>query len=194
MKKTITLLLFNDVEVLDFAGPFEVFSVTNELSGYALFDIRTVSLRSGAITARNGLTVVPPVTIADIRDTDILIIPGGAGTRPLLQDEELVGWIRRVAEKAELVLSVCTGALLLAKADLLGGLQITTHHQVFDELEALAPSSVIERDKRFIDTGKIITSAGISAGIDMSLHVIERLYGRDVAEKTAAYMEYRRAI
>lgn len=192
--KTVTILLFNDVEVLDFAGPFEVFSVTNELSGYALFDIRTVSLRSGAITARNGLTVVSSATIADIRDTDILIIPGGAGTRPLLQDEELVGWIRRVAEKAEMVLSVCTGALLLAKADLLDGLRITTHYQVFDELEALAPSGVIERDKRFIDTGKILTSAGISAGIDMSLHVIARLYGSDVAEKTAAYMEYRWAI
>lgn len=190
-KKMVSLLLFDDVEVLDFAGPFEVFSVTNELDDYMLFDVKTVSRTGGNIVARNGLSVNPSCSISEIKSTDILIVPGGAGTRPLLKQYDVIDWIRNIAENAELILSVCTGALLLAKAQLLTGLRATTHHQALDELEALAPDAEIVRAARFVDSGKVITSAGISAGIDMSLYVIEKLYGKEKVDRTADYMEFR---
>lgn len=192
MKKKVALLLFDDVEVLDFAGPFEVFSVTNELNDYSLLDIRTLSPDGRQIVARNGLTVVPEGAIAEAPAADILILPGGIGTKKLLENEEVTDWVRRITESAELVLSVCTGARLLAKAGLLDGLRMTTHHEAFDELAALAPRAEVDRGSRFVDTGKVITSAGISAGIDMCLHVVGKLYGSEVAERTAEYMEYSR--
>jgi transcriptional regulator GlxA family with amidase domain len=118
-KKTVAILLFDDVEVLDFAGPFEVFSVTNELNDHALFNVITVSLREGRVRARNGLSVHPEYALKNCPHPDILIVPGGLGTRPLLRHEDLIRWISETAKKAELVLSVCTGSLLLAKASVL---------------------------------------------------------------------------
>ena len=191
-KKNTAILVFDDVEVLDFAGPFEVFSVTNELAGYSLLNIYTLARERAPVTARNGLSVNPQYAIPDAPPADILIVPGGNGTRPLLKQHDVITWIQESALRAEKVLSVCSGALLLAKAGLLDGLKATTHHEVFEELAALAPNTEIVRDVRFVDNGAVITSGGISAGIDMSLHVVEVLYGSDTAQKTAAYMEYQR--
>lgn len=193
MKKLNTaILVFDDVEVLDFAGPFEVFSVTNELSGYSLLNVFTVARSKAPVTARNGLSINPDHSIAIVPQPDILIIPGGSGTRPLLEQSDILSWITHTARYADKVLSVCTGALLLAKAGLLEGMKATTHNSAFEALAEMAPNTEIIGDARFVDNGKVITSAGISAGIDMSLYVVELLFGAEVAQNTAAYMEYRR--
>ena len=189
-KKTIALLLFDDVEVMDFAGPFEVFSVTNELNQNRLFTLQTVALTANPVTARNGLSVNPDVPLDAMHQADIVIIPGGDGTRAVLQQPETMNWIQQVSANAEHVLSVCSGALLLAGAGLLNDMPATTHHEVFDTLAELSPSTRLIRDQRFVDNGRIVTSAGISAGIDMSLYMVAKLYGHDVAQKTARYMEY----
>ena len=184
--------MFDDVEVLDFAGPFEVFSVTSELSkGERPFAVSTVAEHPGAVNARNGLSVNPDCTISDCPPPDILIVPGGQGTRKLIDNSAVINWIKDSARTAELVLSVCTGSLLLAKADLLEGLAATTHHRALELLRELAPNTTIIENQRFVDNGKIITSGGIAAGIDMSLHVVGKLLGTAQAEQTAEHMEYK---
>ncbi len=120
---------------------------------------------------------------------DLLIIPGGYGIRKMLLRPDVIEWIGRNSETAEKVMSVCTGALLLAKAGLLEGLRATTHYQMFEMLVELEPKAEV-RHERFTDNGKILTSAGVSAGIDMSLYVIGLLYGKEKARKTAEYIEY----
>jgi len=193
MKKLNTaILIFDDVEVLDFAGPFEVFSVTNELSDYSFLNVYTVAREKAPVTAKNGLSVNPDYSIDEAPQADILIVPGGSGTRPILQQQDLLTWIKQSAQNADKVLSVCTGALFLAKVGLLDGLKSTTHNSAFELLGEIAPNTEIVRGVRFVDNGKVITAAGISAGIDMSLYVIETLYGKEAAQHTAAYMEYRR--
>jgi transcriptional regulator GlxA family with amidase domain len=191
-KLNTAIFIFDDVEILDFAGPFEVFSVTNELSDYSLLNIYTVAREKSSITARNGLSVNPDYSINDAPQPDIMIIPGGRGTRPILQQQDILTWIKQKSQNADKVLSVCTGALLLAKVGLLDGLKSTTHHSAFELLGEIAPGTEIVRDARFVDNGKVITSAGISAGIDMCLYVIEMLYGKEASDNTANYMEYRR--
>ena len=191
-KRNTAILIFDDVEVLDFAGPFEVFSVTNELCDYSLLNVYTVAREKAPVTARNGLSVIPDYSINEAPQPDILIIPGGSGTRPILQQQDILNWIKRSSQNADKVLSVCTGALLLAKVGLLDGLKSTTHHSAFELLGEIAPDSEIVRGVRFVDNGKVITAAGISAGIDMSLYVVEMLYGIETAQHTSEYMEYRR--
>jgi transcriptional regulator GlxA family with amidase domain len=178
------------VEVLDFCGPFEVFSVTGVLESPSPFSVYTVAESRSPVTARNGLSVNPRHTLADCPAADILLIPGGLGTRREMHNRALTDWIAQRAQNTELVLSVCTGALLLAKAGLLDGLEATTHHGAVDLLRETAPRTRISPEKRFIDNGKVIVSAGISAGIDMALYVVGRLLGENEAIKTARYMEY----
>lgn len=190
MRRTVAILLFDDVEVLDAAGPFEVFAVTDELSGYQLFQVQTVALVPGSVRARNGLRFVPDHTLESAPAPDILIVPGGSGSRALLQKPDLLDWLRYHAQRAEVVASVCTGARLLARAGLLDGLSATTHYENIAELAALAPAATLVADRRFVDHGRIATSAGIAAGIDLSLHLVARLHGHETAEKTARYMEY----
>ena len=189
-KRKVAILIFDDVEVLDFCGPFEVFSVTGVLEPPPPFTVYTVAEARHPVTARNGLSVNPRHTLEDCPAPDILLIPGGLGTRREMHNRALTDWIARRAEKAELVLSVCTGALLLAQAGLLDGLEATTHHGAMDLLRETAPRTRISPEKRFIDNGQVIVSAGISAGIDMSLYVVARLLGENEALKTARYMEY----
>jgi transcriptional regulator GlxA family with amidase domain len=187
MKKTVAILLFPDVEVLDFAGPFEVFAVTDELRGYYTFNVITVAETVAPIRARNGLQVLPDHSFTTCPSPHVLIIPGGFGTRALLKNEPVLAWLRTQAASAELVMSVCTGAFLLARLGLLDGLRATTHHEC---LRALAPAATVDPSARFHDNGKILTAAGISAGIDCSLHVVSRLLGPAAAATTARYMEY----
>jgi transcriptional regulator GlxA family with amidase domain len=189
--KNVAIFMFDDVEVLDFAGPFEVFSVTSELNkDLRPFAVSTVAEYPGAVSARNGLSVNPHCTFSDCPRPDILIVPGGLGTRKLIDNSAVINWIEDCSQTAELVLSVCTGALLLAKAGLLEGLAATTHHGALDLLRELAPNTTVVENQRFVDNGKIITSGGIAAGIDMSLHVVGKLLGAAQAEQTAGYMEY----
>ncbi len=190
MKRTVAILLFPEVEVLDFAGPFEVFAVTDELKNYEVFDVVTVAESSAPVRARNGLTILPDHDFTSCPTPDLLIIPGGFGTRALLKNETVLAWIKEQSAAAELVMSVCTGALLLAKLGLLDGLTATTHHECLAELRALAPAANIDATLRFHDNGKFVIAAGISAGIDSSLHVIARFLGKDAAKRTASCMEY----
>lgn len=188
--QNVAILLFDEVEVLDFCGPFEVFSVAAHTVKPAAFNVATVAQKPGPITARNGLSVNPRYHFGNCPTPQILLIPGGQGTRSEVNNVALLEWIRETAASAELVLSVCTGALLLGKIGLLDGLEVTTHHGAFDLLRQVAPRASICPDRRFVDNGRILVSAGIAAGIDMSLHVVARLLGTETARKTAEYMEY----
>jgi transcriptional regulator GlxA family with amidase domain len=187
--RTVGILIFDEVEVLDFCGPFEVFSVAGKQAGGA-FDAFTVAEKHGQLSTRGGLSVSPKYAFDDVPKIDLLLIPGGQGSRPLLERPALLDWVRQRAAEAELVLSVCTGALLLAKAGLLDGLSATTHHAALDELRRHGPQTTVLVDERVVDNGRVITSAGVAAGIDMSFHVVARLLGQDTAARTAKYIEY----
>jgi transcriptional regulator GlxA family with amidase domain len=195
----VGILLFDNVEVLDFAGPFEVFSRTRLQPGVearrseegAPFQVFTVARTRDPVTATGGLTVVPRHGFADAPRIDLLVVPGGFGTRRLLNDEETLGWIRRTAAAARQVTSVCTGALLLAKAGLLQGRRATTHWASLDLLDSLGAGVTVERASRVVDDG-VITSAGVASGMDMAFYIVETLFGREVADETARYIEYRR--
>ncbi|MBW8874010.1 MAG: DJ-1/PfpI family protein [Acidobacteria bacterium] len=193
------ILIFDDVEVLDFAGPFEVFSRTRLVPGVesrrsddsAPFNVFTVAKTRDPITATGALTVVPRYGFADAPAIDLLLVPGGFGSRRLLHDEETLDWIRRTAAAARHVTSVCTGALLLGQAGLLQGRRATTHWASLDLLESLNVGVTVERDLRMVDDD-VITSAGVASGIDMAFYLVESLFGREVADETAKYIEYRR--
>ncbi|MCG8685386.1 MAG: DJ-1/PfpI family protein [Desulfobacterales bacterium] len=189
-KKNLAIMLFPDVEVLDFAGPFEVFSVFNELNDYERLNVYTVAEDTDTILARNGLKVVPDYPLNTAPTPDYLIIPGGIGTRVLLENDIVLNWISKVSKTCDNIMSVCSGALILAKLGLLKGLSATTHYQIFDELKNIEPDANIIQDQRFTDNGKILTSAGVAAGIDMCLYMVGRLHGQDQAKATAQYIEY----
>lgn len=199
-KRNVGILVFDEVEVLDFAGPYEVFSRTRLAPGVesrrsleqAPFHVFTVARSSEPINATGGMRVIPDHSFATAPRIDILVVPGGFGTRPLLQDSEILAWIQSVAAQAPRTTSVCTGSLLLAKAGLLHGRRATTHWGALDLLGSLDETIHVERELRFVDD-TIVTSAGIAAGIEMSFHVVESLYGREIAEDTARYMEYPRS-
>ena len=189
--RRVCIVVFDEVEVLDFCGPFEVFSVTGGRQGLTPFDVCTVSEDMKVINTRGGLSVNPGHTFESCPRPDIILVPGGMGTRREMNNPGMLQWLSRHAKSAELVLSVCSGALVLAKAGLLNGLKATTHHDALDELRAIHPDIGVDGQRRFIDNGRVIVSAGISAGIDMSLHVVARLLGREQALETARYMEYK---
>lgn len=188
MSRTVAIFIFDEVEVLDFAGPYEVFAVTGAQT--QAFDVFTVAETDQPVRARNGLMVLPTHSFATAPRADIVVIPGGYGTRPLLQNERVIAWVRKMDQEAQLTLSVCTGSLLLGRAGLLDGLAATTHHLAFEELRKCAPNSEIREGARLVDNGRIVTSAGVSAGIDMSFHIVARELGQEAAEKIARYIEY----
>src|SRR5215471_13249115 len=188
--RNLAILIFEDVEVLDFCGPFEVFSVANAFTDPPAFHVFTVAERPGPVLARGGLSVNPHHRLPDCPRPDLLLVPGGQGTRKEMHNPALIDWIKARSQEAELVPSVCTGALLLAKAGLLDGLEATTHHWAIDLLRQTAPQATVHADRRFVDNGWVVCSAGIAAGIDMSLHVVRRLLGQEVAVMTARQMDY----
>ncbi len=189
-RRTVAVLLFDEVEVLDFAGPFEVFSVCGRRSGIEPFDVYTVSETGQPIRARNGLMVTPTHSFASAPSPDILLVPGGFGTRREMRNPAMIEFVTRIGTSCELLLSVCTGALVLACAGLLDDLDATTHHLAFDELRAVARRARIRQGARIVDNGRVVLSSGVSAGIDMSLHMVARLLGEEQADETARYMEY----
>ena len=197
IKLKVGILIFDDVEVLDFAGPFEVFSRTRTVAGVdsrrtddsAPFETFTVARTRDAVTAIGELKVLPHYSWADAPAIDVLVVPGGFGTRALLHDEATLSWIREAAARSRQVTSVCTGALLLAKVGLLQNRRATTHWAGLDLLATIDPTIKVQRDRRVVHDG-IFTSAGVSAGIDMSFAVVEEICGRDVALETAHYIEY----
>ncbi|EJR98056.1 DJ-1/PfpI family protein [Bacillus cereus] len=189
-KWSVGIFLFNEVEVLDFAGPFEVFSVT-EVNEEKPFTVYTVSENGEMITARNGLKVQPDYSIENLPPVDILIIPGGLGAREYeIKNEIVIKWIRQQMKEVKLMTSVCTGVLLLAKAGLLEGLKATTHWASIEKFKNEFQNVEVIENVKFVDEGHIITSAGISAGINMAFHIVKNLLGVHVAEDTAKRMEY----
>jgi transcriptional regulator GlxA family with amidase domain len=191
--RNVAILIFDDVEVLDFAGPFEVFNVAGEkikFNPFPAFFTYTVSLTGDMIVARGGLRVTPHFGLANCPQPDLLIIPGGFGARRLIKNPQFIQWLSEQAQIVENLLSVCTGALALAKADLLKSLSATTHHGAFQLLTELSPTTTVIADKRFVQNGNIFTSGGISAGIDMSLAVVEMLLGKDNADLVRTEMEW----
>lgn len=194
----IGILLFDDVEVLDFCGPFEVFSVAAkigaEAGGDPPFTVFTLAERAGLVRAVGGLKVQPDYTIDDHPPISLLLVPGGWGTRREVDNSRLIEWIRAQDAQTDLTTSVCTGAFLLGRAGLLEGHRVTTHWASIERLRQSLPGATILENVRFVDEGKIVTSAGISAGIDMALHLVARLGGDDLARQTARRMEYTQAV
>jgi transcriptional regulator GlxA family with amidase domain len=193
-KLTVGILIFDDVEVLDFCGPFEVFSVTRRLGEvsdeHKLFQVVTIAEEERIINCRGGLLVKPDATIENHLPLDILVVPGGYGTRREVHNQHLLDWIDAQDKQTRLTTSVCTGAFLLAERGLLNGRRATTHRGSIERMRKQYPATEVLADTRVVDEGHIITSAGVSAGIDMSLYTVARLHGEEVAAQAARYMEY----
>jgi transcriptional regulator GlxA family with amidase domain len=186
-KLNVAVLLFEGVELLDFAGPAEVFGVAGEGMSFRVF---TVAEKTDVVRAIGGVQVKPEFTFKDAPRADVLVIPGGS-TRNV--GKTGIAWIREAGKDAQVVLSVCMGAFLLAEAGLLDGCEATTHRWGLENLQKAAPKCKVVSNKRFVDNGKIITTAGVTAGIDGALHVVERLCGKKAARWTAEeWMEYQR--
>ncbi|MCZ6834142.1 MAG: DJ-1/PfpI family protein [Planctomycetota bacterium] len=201
--RTVGILIFDDVEVLDFAGPYEVFSRTRLVPGAASrrsdesapFNVFTIARSLEPIAATGGLRVIPDFDFSTSPSIDLLVIPGGFGTRPLLDDELTLDWIRTFTESASITASVCTGALLLAQLGMLKGRKATTHWGALDSLNEIDPTIDVQRATRVVMDSLpdgLVTSAGVSSGIDMAFAMVEHLHGREVANETAHYIEYPR--
>ncbi|MBC9785071.1 DJ-1/PfpI family protein [Heliobacterium chlorum] len=191
-QKTVGIFLFDEVEVLDFAGPFEVFSLTTvPNTDIRPFKVETVSEKGMIISARNGLKVQPDYNFQNAPKFDILIVPGGYGAEETeLHNPNVITWLRKQKERVELICSVCTGAFLLAKAGILDGKKATTHWMDMSRFEAEFPNVSVTRDVKYVDEGSVITSGGISAGINMSFYVVQKLLGHETAQATARRMEF----
>jgi transcriptional regulator GlxA family with amidase domain len=195
LTNNVAIYLFNNVEVLDFAGPFEVFSTASRVKSRlepdapGSFDVFTIGSGAGAIEARGGLIVQPAFDLTNHPKIDVLILPGGI-VEAEMEKEHVIDWIVQAAKKARITASVCTGAFLLGKAGLLRARSVTTHWEDIALLQAMLPDVSVQAGKRWIEAGNIITSAGISAGIDMSLHLVARLEDPELALRTAKQMEY----
>ena len=191
-KRNVGILIFDNAEVLDFAGPFEVFSVTSELNNFELFDVFTVGEKSTPISAVNGLSVNPRYNFNNCPRIDVLIIAGGSGTRKLMKNKKVLDWIDKVHQKTELTISICSGARLLGLLGLLDDKPYCTHYEVYEHMKEIVPTGKPQQKQRFIKAGRIYSSGGISAGIDLSFHIVEKLLGEKTTKQTATYMEYNR--
>ncbi|MCK9365006.1 MAG: DJ-1/PfpI family protein [Syntrophales bacterium] len=194
-RKQTGIVVFKDVEVLDYCGPFEVFSVTrlNEQlrrEEPSPFNVFLVAETKSTLVTSGGMKVCPDYSFDDCPPLDILVVPGGWGTRAEMNNERLLGWLAERAKQVETLASVCTGALLLGKAGLLDGKRATTHWRSLAWMQELFPETRVERHLHFVEDGNLFTSAGISAGIDMSLKVVARHFGDAIARATARQMEY----
>jgi transcriptional regulator GlxA family with amidase domain len=190
MTRTIGILIFEGVEELDAVGPWEVLAAWTQQwpdDGWAV----TMLSRDGRpVRAAKGLSLVPLVSAADAPALDVLVHPGGQGTRPLLEDDDHLAWIRDQRARVPLMTSVCTGSLVYAAAGLLAGRPATTHRGSLDLLRELDPSIDVRLGDRFVDDGDVVTSAGVSAGIDMALHLVARLAGLPRAREVQRYVQY----
>ncbi len=178
--RTVAILVFDGVQIIDYAAPYEVF-------GQAGFKVFTVGATTAPIVTAMGLKLIPSHAFADAPAAGIVVLPGG--NLPL-GDTRIVDWVRSRPDQTQVVLSVCNGAFWLAKAGLLDGLTATTYHRAIEGLQAAAPKSHVVRDRRFVDNGKIVTAAGLTSGMDGALHVVAKLLGRDRAREVALNLEY----
>jgi putative intracellular protease/amidase len=190
--RNVAIVLYEGVELLDFAGPGEVFQAAGGFAAYRDqpgFKVYTVATTAKPITSQRFVQVVPNYPIAEAPRPDIIVIPGGNSSN-LLQDATFMAWATQATHDAELTLTVCSGAFVPAKMGLLDGATATTWYGAIESLRTAAPKTTVQSGRRFVDNGAIITTAGVSAGIDGALHTVARLAGRAVADRTARYMEY----
>ena len=191
----VGILIFDDVEVLDFCGPYEVFATTRldesrRREEPSPFETLLIAESADPVTASGGMRVLPDYTLEDCPPLDILLVPGGWDVRAELSNRRLLRWISARAAESETLASVCTGAMLLCEAGLLDGLRATTHWRSLDWMQDSFPQVTVERGLHVVDEGAVITSAGISAGIDLSLTLVARYCGEDIGRATARHMEY----
>ena len=192
---TVGILIFDQVEVLDVAGPFEVLSVTrlndeHRWEESSPFRVLLISETMDQVLAYGGLRLTPDITTDNCPELDLLIVPGGWGTRTEIRNNNLLKWIAARAAKTRVTASVCTGSSLLGKAGLLDAHEATTHWRAFDFLRESAPKAQIREDVRFTLVEPIFTSAGVSAGIDLALRIVNHFFGIEIARATARQMEY----
>lgn len=187
-QRNLAILVFDGVQIIDYTGPFETFGHVYINDEHA-FNIYTVSEKTDAITTAMGMSVNPKYSFENAPKPDVLLIPGG-DVRGQLDNPNVIKWVREKAEGAEMVLSVCNGAFILAKTGLLDGMEATTTAGLIPMLREAAPKVKVVDDRRYVDNGKLVTAAGLSSGIDGALHVIERLYGKGMAQMAALGMEY----
>ncbi|MBV1886845.1 MAG: DJ-1/PfpI family protein [Parvibaculaceae bacterium] len=194
LQKKIGILIFNGVEELDFVGPFEVFSMSNEVFGYegktAPDQITLISQNGQPIVGAKGMKFTPDASIDDIGALDVLLIPGGQGTRTEMHNKPLLEWVEKMAAQATWVTSVCTGALLYAAIGLTKGKKVTTHWGALDLLAKVDDNATVLSNRRYVRDGNLVTSAGVSAGIDMALWLTGQRYTPDHARNTQHAMEY----
>ncbi|HSL54819.1 MAG TPA: DJ-1/PfpI family protein [Pyrinomonadaceae bacterium] len=178
------------VTVIDFAGPWEVFQDVhvrdrgNDMDAQMPFQLYTVSDKTDVITGSGGLKLVPDYMFDTAPQPKVIVVPAQRGS------QSLHAWLRKMSPAADVTMSVCTGAFQLGKAGLLSGKSATTHHDFFEEFEKAFPDVSLKRGLRFVENEKISTAGGLSSGIDLALRVVDRYFGRDVAQATATYMEY----
>ena len=194
-KRAVGILIFPGVEMLDFAGPYEVFTVAHRHAGaemLRLYDVRVVAATPDPVATSGGLKVVPTNTFADCPKLDVLVVPGGPGTRlaSVGKDRATLDWVRRQAGGAEVVESVCTGAFVLAEAGLLDGKRAATHQMWLDRLGKEFPKVTVVAGRRVVTDGKVVTAAGVASGLDASLAVVARLNGDGAAKMVAEIIEY----
>ncbi|MDT0164308.1 DJ-1/PfpI family protein [Actinotalea sp. AC32] len=185
----VGILVFDDAEELDVVGPYEVLTAWTARSRLRPAVV-TFSPDGNGVRCAKGLRLVPDHGIDDVGDLHVLVVPGGSGTRALAADPDHLAWLRHVRTTTPVIASVCTGARTLAAAGLLAGRPATTHHDHLDELAELDPSILLDTEARFVDDGDVITSAGVSAGIDMALHLVARLESVDVARAVRHDLQY----
>ncbi len=191
--RNVAIVLYEGVELLDFAGPAEVFSAAADFGAVGeqpAFRVYTVATSKAPVTSQGFLKVLPDFTIADAPRPDLILVPGGQSST-LTNDARFMAWARKAFEGAEVSMSVCTGAFVLGKAGMLDGRTVTTWFGAVENLRKAVPAATVQDGRRFVDQGRVVTTAGVSAGIDGALHIVARLLGRDVADQTARYMEYR---
>jgi transcriptional regulator GlxA family with amidase domain len=187
---SVQILAFDGMEVLDYAGPYEVFNVAGEVTDPSAFAVASVGVTPHPV-GRGRFAIVPDFTLDDAPRADILVIPGGRGSRALQRDERVLAWLRERSADASLLLTVCTGALVAGSAGLLAGLEATTHHSAFDELQAASPTTTVVRGRRFVrSSDRIRTSAGVSAGTDLALAVVAELAGAEAHAAVVDEMEW----
>ena len=194
-RKRVGIVLFENIEVLDFCGPFEVFSATrlreeNRREEPSPFEVLLVAEKTDTVITTGGMKVIPDCTFQNCPELDILVVPGGWGTRSEIANPVMIDWLRNRSSEVETLTSVCTGSMLLGFAGLLDGLHATTHWRSLYWMRNSFPSVTVESDQHVVEDGRVFTSAGISAGIDMALKVVARYYGEGVARTTAKHMEY----
>ncbi|MES2026064.1 MAG: DJ-1/PfpI family protein [Pseudomonadota bacterium] len=194
-RKRVGIVIFDDVEVLDFCGPFEVLSVTRinderRREEPSPFEVLLVAQFDRPITTTGGMKVLPDTTFDQCPLLDILLVPGGWGTRSEMNNEAMLSFVTARAAEVETLTSVCTGALILGNAGLLDGLRATTHWRSLALMQERFPQVTVDSVSQVVEQGKVITSAGISAGIDMALTIVKRYCGENIARATARHMEY----